>query len=214
MKSINPYSLSLALICMFIISCTVPIQRAEKVPERVPGKSVGINVKTIALIPFSSEEEITSRKEGFLTSALHNELLSKIKGVSIISLDNSIAEFENVKKKNPELTYREAALKAGKDLGADAVLIGNIFVYREREGTGLSVVSPASVAFGVQLMNTANGEVVWDTYFTETQKPLFENVAEVGKFFKRKGKWVTADEIATEGIQEVADNLSKFLEQK
>ncbi len=214
MKSINPYSLSVALICVFIVSCTVPIQKSEKVPERVPVKSTGVNVKTIALIPFASEEGVASEKEGFLTSGLHNELLSKIKGVGIISLDNSISKFEDVKKKNPELTYREAALKTGKDLGADAILIGNIFVYREREGTGLSVVSPASVAFGVQLMNTADGEVVWDTYFTETQKPLFENVAEVGKFFKRKGQWVTADEIATEGIHEVADNLSKFLEQK
>jgi PBP1b-binding outer membrane lipoprotein LpoB len=214
MKSINLYLLSAALICVFIISCTVPIEDVGKVPERVPEKSVKMNIKAIALIPFSSEEGIPPEKEGFLTSALHNELLSKIKKVAIISLDNSISEFEDVRKKNPNLTYEEAAIKAGKNLGADAVLIGNIFVYREREGAELSIVSPASVAFGVQLMNTADGEVVWDTYFTETQKPLFENVAEVGKFFKRKGKWVTADEIATEGIHEVADNLSKFLEQK
>lgn len=214
MKSINLYLHSVVLICLFIISCTVPIQRVEKVPERVSGKSVEINVKAIALIPFSSEEEIASEKEGFMTSALHNELLSKIKKVGTISLDNTISEFENVKKKNPGLTYKEAALKVGKSLGADAVLIGNIFVYREREGTELSIVSPASVAFGVQLLNTVNGEVIWETYFTETQKPLFENVAEVGKFFKRKGMWVTADEIATEGVQEVVDKLGKFLEQK
>jgi hypothetical protein len=214
MKSINLYSLLVALICIFIVSCTIPIQREEKVPEQVPGKSVEINIRTIALIPFSSEEEIASRKEGFLTSALHNELGSKIKKVGIISLDNSIAEFENVKKKNPGSTYKDAALKVGNNLGVQAVLIGNIFVYKEREGAELSIVSPASVAFGVQLINVANGEVIWDTYFTETQKPLFENVAEIGKFIKRKGRWVTADEIATEGVREVVDKLSKFLEQK
>ncbi|MER3447855.1 MAG: hypothetical protein C4291_13955 [Candidatus Dadabacteria bacterium] len=183
----------------------------EKAPELIPERSVKMNIKAIALIPFSSENEIPPGKKGFLTSALHNEILSKIKKVSIISLDNSISEFEDVEKKNPGLTYEEAAIKAGKNLGADAVLIGNIFVYKEREGAELSIVSPASVAFGVQLINTANGGVIWETYFTETQKPLLENVAEIGKFIKRKGRWVTADEIAKEGVQEVVDKLSKFL---
>jgi len=211
MKSIDLYLPLAALICLFIISCTVPIENVEKAPELIPERSVKMNIKAIALIPFSSENEIPPGKKGFLTSALHNEILSKIKKVSIISLDNSISEFEDVEKKNPGLTYEEAAIKAGKNLGADAVLIGNIFVYKEREGAELSIVSPASVAFGVQLINTANGGVIWETYFTETQKPLLENVAEIGKFIKRKGRWVTADEIAKEGVQEVVDKLSKFL---
>lgn len=211
MRSIDLYLMSVVLICLFIVSCTVPIEDMEKVPERAPEKSVKMNIRAIALIPFLSEEGIQPGKEEFLTSALHNELLSKIKKVSIVSLDNSISEFGELRKKNPGLTYEEAAIKAGKNLGADAVLIGNIFVYKEREGAELSIVSPASVAFGIQLINTANGGIIWETYFTETQKPLLENIAEIGKFIKRKGRWVTADEIATEGVQEVVDRLSKFL---
>jgi len=83
----------------------------------------------------------------------------------------------------------------------------------EREGGELGVSSPASVAFGVELLTTANGEMLWENYFAETQKPLFENVAEVGKFFKRKGRWISVDELAKEGVIEVVDNLNKFLEQ-
>jgi peptidoglycan-synthase activator LpoB len=218
MKFFNLCLISATLICFFIISCATPIQEVNR------GSKNPLEIKKIVLIPFFSqpgysEEEstsypVTSEKEQFLTNALYNGLASKEKRVNIVSIEISASEFADVKKESPSLTSKDTALKVGKGLGADAILIGNIFVYREREGTELSVVSPASVAFDVQLLNTADGGIIWETYFTETQKPLLENVGEVGKFIKRKGKWVTADELAKEGVEEIADKLSKFLEQK
>jgi hypothetical protein len=216
MKFLNISLFSIIAICFFTVSCTVPIQKTEQVSKKPT------QIKKIALIPFSykprySVEESASYlvvpdKEKFLTNALYNGLATKVKGVDIDSLDGSISEFAKTKKENPGLTYKEIALKVGKNLGADAVLIGDIFVYREREGTELSIVSPASVAFDVQLLSIAIGETIWEDYFTETQQPLLENVAEFGKFIKRKGRWVTADELAKEGAEEVVDKLNKFLE--
>ena len=219
MKFLNLSLFSVVSIYLSLVSCAAPIQQEL---GQVPGKLIGI--KKIALIPFSSEQgyseeestsyKIPSEKEQFLTNALYNQLVPRVKRVDVVSIESSTSQFANVEKENPQLTYKDAALRVGKGLGVDAVLIGNVFVYKEREGNELSIVSPASVAFDVELLNTANGEPIWRNYFTETQKPLFENVTEVGKFFKRKGTWVTADKIATEGVQEVVDKLSKFLEQQ
>jgi len=219
MKFLNLFIFSVVSIYLFLISCTVPIQQGK---NQVSGKPMGI--KKIAFIPFSSEQRysvdesasnaIPSEKEQFLTDALYSQLVPKVKGVNIVPIESSTSQFVNVEKENPLLTYKDVALRVGKGLGADAVLIGNVIAYKEREGTQFAIVSPASVAFDVQLLSTANGGTIWENYFTETQKPLFENVTEVGKFFKRKGTWVTADEIATEGVREVADRLSKFLEQE
>jgi hypothetical protein len=158
--------------------------------------------------------EVITQKEQFLTNALYNELIARLKTVSVFSLELSTEEFIKVKKENPGLIYRDIALRVGKNMGADALLIGNIVEYRERQGGELGVESPASVAFDVELLNTANGERIWEYYFTETQRPLLENVAELGKFIKRRGKWITADRLAKEGIVEVVHELNKFLEQK
>jgi hypothetical protein len=219
MEFLNLSLFSVVSIYLFLISCTVPIQQNV---NQVRGKPIGI--KKIAFIPFSSEQRysveesasntIASEKEQFLTNALYSQLVPKVKGVNIVPIENSTALFANVEKENPQLAYKDVALRVGKGVGADAVLIGNVIAYTEREGTQFAIVSPASVAFDVKLLGTASGETIWENYFTETQKPLFENVTEVGKFFKRKGTWVTADEIATEGVKEVADKLSKFLEQE
>ena len=211
MKLFNLFLFSIALF--FILSCSVPIQRAEKGPQRIALKPAEVDIKTIVLVPFSLDTEVTSGKELYLTDIMYNELISKILKVSIVPLEISTSEYSRIKTENPDLPNSEVAVKVGKDLGAQAVIVGTIFAYTEREGGELGVSSPASVAFGVDLVNTATGEKIWENYFAETQKPLFENVAEVGKFFKRKGRWVSVDELAKEGVIEIVDNLNKFLEQ-
>ncbi|MCI0455292.1 MAG: hypothetical protein L0Y68_09910 [Candidatus Dadabacteria bacterium] len=216
MKTFNFSPYSIALFCIFILSCSVPIQRVEKSPQQVSERPiyVSIEIKKIALVPFSSDTEVTPGKEQYVTDVLYNELISKILKVNIVPLESSTSEFTRVEAEYPELPDREVALKVGNNLGAQAVIIGRIVAYSEREGGELGVSSPASVAFSVDLLSTANGEKIWENYFAETQRPLFENVVEVGKFFKRKGRWISADELAKEGVIEVVDELNKFLEQR
>lgn len=203
----------MALFCVFILSCTVPMQRVDKGPQRIALKPAELDIRKIVLVSFASDTEVPPGKERYLTEIMYNELISKIININIVPLESSTSEFSKVKSENPDLPDKEVAVKVGSNLGAQAVLVGNIFAYTEREGGELGVSSPASVAFGVDLVNTANGEKIWENYFAETQKPLFENVAEVGKFFKRKGKWISADELVKEGVIEIVDNLNKFLEQ-
>ena len=85
-------------------------------------------------------------------------------------------------------------------MGADAVLAGKIYRFIERDGTGLSAKTPASVAFELDLIRVSDGRVVWSGHFDETQKSLFENLFQWNTFWQRKGMWITAEQMATEGL--------------
>ena len=71
--------------------------------------------------------------------------------------------------------------------------------------------APSTVAFSVELLSTKDGRTIWETYYTETQQPLFDNLFEIKKFVKRGGKWVTVDELAKEGARVVAKRFGRFL---
>ncbi len=105
------------------------------------------------------------------------------------------------------LSERSLIVETGSVLGADAVLAGYVYRCRERIGTRYSVDSPASVAFDVHLVNVANGRIMWIGHLDETQQSLSDNLLKFGTFIKRKGAWITAEEIAFSGLEEM---LQKF----
>jgi hypothetical protein len=86
---------------------------------------------------------------------------------------------------------------------ADGVLIGYLYAFRERKGGALGADSPAYVAFEMVLMSVESGRLIWQPKFSETQEPLNQNLFELGKFIQRKGRWVTAREMATEALKEI-----------
>lgn len=101
----------------------------------------------------------------------------------------------------------DVLIATGKRLGADAVVTGFIYRFEEREGTSYSVVRPASAAFDVFLIRVADGAVLWSCRYDETQKPLSDNLLDMGKFMKRHGAWVTVNKLAGQGL---SDKLATF----
>jgi hypothetical protein len=198
-------------VCFYIISCAGPISEKDNYSKRP------VEVHKIVVVPMFTNpgvrEEIPAERSRFLTSELYQELNNTIKGKTIVALGSSTDEFMKLKEENPELSYVNLAMEVGKNLNSDTVLIGNISTFREREGGELGTSAPASVAFGVQLINPNTGERLWEAYYAETQETLLQNVTKIGKFFKRKGRWVTANQLVKEGVIEVVDNLAEFLGQ-
>ena len=187
------------------------------VPEKGSYSKKPIEVHKIVVVSMFTNpavrDEIPEERSRFLTSELYQELNNRVKGKTIVALGTSTDEFIKLKEENPDLDYLNLAMEVGKNLNSDSVLIGNISTFREREGGELGTSAPASVAFGVQLINPATGERLWEAYYAETQETLLQNVTKIGKFFKRKGKWVTANQLAKEGVIEVVDDLAIFLGQ-
>jgi hypothetical protein len=93
--------------------------------------------------------------------------------------------------------------KVGTELEADGIILGYVYRFRERKGFSLSVEKPASVAFEIHLIRVSDGAIVWRGIFDKTQASLMENLLQIASFLKEGGKWVTAKELATEGMDEV-----------
>ena len=179
-------------------------------------------VGEIALIPFSSKSSLSYEQsddsleqiERYLTLSLYDALVLEVDyaaDVEVLPLKKSDTEYNKLSDGKPKIYYKDIALDVGRVLGADTVMVGTISQYSERGGSEWGVESPSTVAFSVELLSTKDGRTIWETYYTETQQPLFDNLFEIKKFVKRGGKWVTVDELAKEGARVVAKRFGRFL---
>jgi hypothetical protein len=83
--------------------------------------------------------------------------------------------------------------------------------YRERIGNEWGAKSPASVAFVLELIDVRRGDVVWSARFDETQKPLSENIFALGSVGERGFRWLTAEQLAQEGVRKAVGDLYRIL---
>jgi hypothetical protein len=112
-----------------------------------------------------------------------------------------------VEKATLEKQPAQASLRIGKELGADFVMVGFVFRFEERVGSTMGVEKPASVGFDIHLLRLRNGKLVWTGKFDETQRPLSEDMRKIGSFFRRGAVWVTAQELASDGMSEMLKKL-------
>ena len=87
-------------------------------------------------------------------------------------------------------------------INSDAVLVIIMERFREREGTRYSVKAPASVSFEYKLLKSDAPKILCNGVFEETQIPLTDNIFTLTKAKKRGFKWITAEDLAREGIKE------------
>lgn len=112
------------------------------------------------------------------------------------------------KQRKPELTTRGSwQLAIGKELNADAVLIGFIYCYRDRSGSAVASSRSAAISFCMHLIDPATGKVLWSMRWEDEQKALSDNLLELPSFIKRKGKWISAREMAGEAADTVVKEL-------
>ncbi len=100
----------------------------------------------------------------------------------------------------------------GRRLNASHVMVGNVWRYREREGTSFSVQTPASIAFSLYLVDVRSGTPVWEASYDETQKSLSENLLDAPEFFRRGAKWLTVEELARSGLGKALEDYPKYPE--
>ncbi len=108
-----------------------------------------------------------------------------------------IAVFEQKGSRTSALKYW---LEVGKCMGVDALLVPQLIFWAERDGSEMSVRTPAGVILELYLVDVKEQNLAGRFHFDETQISLSENLLEAGKFMKRGGKWITAGELAGEGI--------------
>jgi len=124
-------------------------------------------------------------------------------GLKTLSAYEVTQALKRTSLKYSKLLGPQFAKELGKVLSLDAVIVGQVRVYRERDGQKFAAI-PAAVGFDVQLINAKSGTVIWMGDYFEEQKPLTEDLK---GFFERGGKWVTAEELARSGAKRVMERL-------
>lgn len=161
--------------------------------------------------PITGKVFITGPVEGEAATFLADLILAHLKETgnqNVLPPARTEGVYEQVLSGNPAFSSdREAAIWMGRRLGVDAVIVGHVFRFRERRGSRLAVETPASVAFDLQMMRTDTGRIVWSVFVDETQAALSDDLFQIGKFFQRQGRWVTAREMAEAALSRMFESF-------
>ncbi len=89
--------------------------------------------------------------------------------------------------------------EVGRCAGADFILVPFVLFWEDRIGGSWGVERPAHIILDLYLVDIASGGVQ-RFHYEEEQRGLVENLFWVGKFAQRRGRWLTAHELAQEAI--------------
>ncbi|MDL2216885.1 hypothetical protein LJB81_04055 [Desulfovibrio sp. OttesenSCG-928-M14] len=105
----------------------------------------------------------------------------------------------------------QAALRTwssiGRCMGVDLLVVPQIYEFRERDGGSFGVITPARVVMDIFVLDVRNETLISRSRFDETQAALTSNLLEADKFFKRKGQWISARDLAKEGMVKAVKDL-------
>ena len=160
-------------------------------------------------VPFAADPRSESSPAALLSRQLYSAM-SQSPDWQIIS-NREVREMEPlVPPGSPEARAR----RLGQLVYADAVVSGRILRFREREGEAIGAMSPASVAFVLEVWDVKRGDVIWSARFDETQQALSENLFALGKISSRGVGWLKAEELSLEGVKKAVTQLHQALYRK
>jgi hypothetical protein len=122
---------------------------------------------------------------------------------ALISGERVEGIFRRISANSLKAPLRQVLRDVGDELEVEGIVVGHVYRFRERKGVSYTVEQPASVTFDLHLLRVSDGVVVWRGQFDKTQSSLMENLFQITSFFREKGKWVTAEELAEEGMEQV-----------
>jgi hypothetical protein len=169
-----------------------------------------LTIDRIAVMPLI--EAAPDKAEGIAaggTDAITAQLYSQSAvsgGWAVVPEDDVLAAMQKFPPSTPA-NLDDNALRLGHDVSADGVLYGSVQRYQERVGADYAADKPASVIFSLKFVDIKNQQVVWTANFSKTQKALSENMFDFANFVQRSGRWVRANEISLEGVQEAVADL-------
>ncbi len=94
------------------------------------------------------------------------------------------------------------AKQAAGFLSCNGILELALHRYRQRVGGSYTASEPASVTFSYTLLDVNSGTVLCRGRFDETQQSVMANLYNFSSAKKRGFTWITAEELAREGLQE------------
>lgn len=144
-----------------------------------------------------------------------DEILARLLYPALSALPNwQIVSESEAREASQSITNASEAARVrqlGEAVYADAVLVGRMRRYRERVGDEWGAKSPASVSFVLDLVDVRRGDVIWSANYDETQKSLSENIFAIGNIGERGVRWLTADQLAQDGVKRAVGQLHQLI---
>jgi hypothetical protein len=203
-------SCAMPIFMLTMVACGGKTTQVLTAPEIEQYKIV-----RIAVLPFLVESPTPGQDRGYAAPAppleageqLSDIFYRKLKnweGIDVIPSD----EVQNalVLVVGKPLT-RPAITLIGQKLGADAVLVGTVEVYKERTGSAMGLDRPqdaAEVGFATQLISVKDSVPVWTGQYHERQRPANEDLSGL---LERGPRYLTVEQLANSAVDHV---LRKF----
>ncbi len=162
--------------------------RQQDMSPAVPSDVEHRSRQSVAVPPYAAER---------ITQLFWKRLQAR-GGLQISSLGDS-SRVSSAESTDPKMRPEAIGASTAKTLKVDAAIIGLVSMYQERVGSRLGADPAASVGFEVKVV-AADGRVLWVGNYYERQRPLTEDFL---GFVQRSGMFVTAEELAEYGIDEM-----------
>ena len=198
----------LILSTLFYSGCSTKYVSTETLPNWEE-----TSVKKVIVIPFIALPE--GDLKGLRSAKVNPDGVTQVYSTFYSQFDElgylnvPYDEVDKDKIASPGPVSIDLVRSVGEKTGGDAILTGVVTRYEEREGGPAGIRKPASVGFEVRLINAKDGTILWTGKYAETQKSLTEDLSMFIIFFKRGGKWLTAEQLTRYGVSEMLKTMPK-----
>jgi hypothetical protein len=171
------------------------------VPPEVRRSDISMGMTPHAEQPLRQTVTVPADAGDIVTQLLWNRLKAR-QGMTVLSPGEAARALTSQAALQPSPGQSQAVTVA-KQLKADASLIGQVRVYRERVGGRFGASPPATVGFEAKVV-AADGQVLWEGNYYEKQRPMTEDLM---GFIQRRGVFVTAEELAAYGVEHMLNEF-------
>lgn len=151
------------------------------------------------------EAKVLNEMDGLLASVLTSKSKNSFKS------KESAQHCARTVREQGGRSNNQAALRTwsaiGRCMGVDLLVVPQLYEWRERDGSSYGVTAPAKIVMDIFVLDVRNEALISRSRFDETQSGLANNLLDAGKFFKRGGKWISARDMAQEGMEKAVKEL-------
>jgi hypothetical protein len=183
---------------------TAVLKRIAVLPfvEIAPDETSGRSGRCPVCGALFSAEAMPVGSAGVVEGAFHRRIEAGGR-FDLVPTDRTQAVYQRLEAENLKQTPRQLLQAVGQDLAVEGVVAGYVYRFRERKGYPYAAERPASVAFEIHLIRVSDGASLWRGSYDHTQASLMENILHAASFYREKGRWVSAAELADEGMEGV-----------
>jgi hypothetical protein len=202
MRSVR--ALGIVVVALAFAGCS---QNLVQVRESSAGAGESLALKRVAVAPFRGVPRAGAAVLRSDATALVASYIAE--GLSARGLDvvpaSDVAQGLGGGEVGPDL--RAALTLAANQFGADALVTGTVYKFRDRSGEAMGSLTPASVGFDVKIYAAPGGKLLWSGVFDHTQVALGVNALTATQYPGGGTRWLTSEELARFGALQVTKQI-------